>query len=66
MDYFINSQTKVGNDRGSWYFNGGGHGAKAGGRVYCTAMAAMTLEVYYRYLPVYQHKNVQKDDFPLE
>jgi hypothetical protein len=66
IDLFVNSQVKAGKDRGSWYFDGGGHGAKAGGRVYCTAMAAMTLEVYYRYLPVYQQKNVQKDDFPLE
>ncbi len=66
IDLFVNSQVKAGQDRGSWYFNGGGHGAKAGGRIYCTAMAAMTLEVYYRYLPVYQQKNVAKDDFPLE
>jgi hypothetical protein len=28
----------------------GGHG----GRVYATAMAAMTLEVYYRHLPMHR------------
>jgi hypothetical protein len=28
----------------------GGHG----GRVYATAVAALTLEVYYRYLPIHQ------------
>jgi hypothetical protein len=47
-DQLIKSQVKAGDDRGSWYFTGGYEG-KAGGRVYCTAMAAMTLEVYYRY-----------------
>ena len=26
----------------------------AGGRLYCTALAAMTLEVYYRYMPLYR------------
>ena len=28
--------------------------AKAGGRVYSTAMAVLSLEVYYRYLPMYK------------
>ena len=27
-----------------------------GGRVYTTAMATLCLEVYYRYLPVYQER----------
>jgi len=65
-DQLVNTQVKNGKDRGSWYFTSGGHGSKAGGRVYCTSMAAMTLEVYYRYMPIYQQKNVEKDDFPLE
>ena len=60
----INSQVKEGKQKGSWYF-AGGHGS-AGGRVYNTALAAMTLEVYYRYMPVYQKGNVEQDDFPLE
>jgi len=47
-DRLVRSQVSIGEDRGSWYFTGG-HGGKAGGRVYCTAMAAMTLEIYYRY-----------------
>jgi hypothetical protein len=41
---------------GSWYFNGNDHGHSAGGRLYCTAMAAMILEVYYRHMPLYRQK----------
>jgi hypothetical protein len=64
-DQLINRQVKAGKDKGSWYFTDG-HSGQAGGRVYSTAMAAMTLEVYYRYMPIYQKDNVERDDFPLE
>ncbi|MFT5300326.1 MAG: hypothetical protein ACI87E_003278 [Mariniblastus sp.] len=45
-------QIKTGNKAGSWPANGvwGGYG----GEVYSTAMATLSLEVYYRYLPIYQ------------
>ncbi len=45
------TQTRTGSEAGSWEPNGvwGGYG----GRVYSTATAALNLEVYYRYLPVY-------------
>jgi len=52
-DHLIATQEKNGHARGSWYL-GGNHSAEAGGRLYCTAMAAMTLEVYYRHLPLYR------------
>ena len=52
-DQLVNSQSHNGHMTGSWYFGGGGHGAPKGGRLYCTAMAAMTLEVYYRHMPLY-------------
>ena len=44
-------QRSSGSEAGSWDPNGmwGGYG----GRVYSTATAALNLEVYYRYLPVY-------------
>ncbi|NIL97254.1 MAG: hypothetical protein GTO53_06665, partial [Planctomycetales bacterium] len=64
-DHLVKSQVKDGKDKGSWHFRGP-HGPSHGGRVYSTAMAAMTLEVYYRYMPIYQKGNVEKDDFPLE
>lgn len=45
-------QINHGNEIGSWSPNTvwGGYG----GRVYSTAMATLNLEVYYRYLPLYQ------------
>jgi hypothetical protein len=47
----VNLQVKEGPLAGSWNTNDlwGGHG----GRVYTTALAALTLEVYYRFLPLY-------------
>jgi hypothetical protein len=53
-DYLVESQQTKGHERGSWFFDGNDLGAPAGGRLYCTAMAAMTLEVYYRYMPLYR------------
>ncbi len=47
----VATQARSGHERGSWYFTGG-H-AQSAGRLYYTAMAVMTLEVYYRYLPLY-------------
>lgn len=38
---------------GSWYFGGDEH-ASVGGRLYHTSLATMTLEVYYRHLPLYR------------
>jgi hypothetical protein len=39
---------------GSW--DPYGHSGKLGGRVFMTAMGALTMEVYYRYLPMYAGK----------
>ncbi|MFW5693501.1 MAG: prenyltransferase/squalene oxidase repeat-containing protein [Thermoguttaceae bacterium] len=50
-DYLVATQADRGHEAGSWYFSGG-HG-DVGGRLYNTAMAVMTLEVYYRYMPLY-------------
>jgi hypothetical protein len=48
-DHLVSTQHRSGSAKGSWNYDGN-HDS---GRLYCTAMAAMTLEVYYRYLPVY-------------
>ncbi len=47
----LDSQVTQGHDRGSWRPDG--LWAGYGGRAYSTALAALTLEVYYRYLPIY-------------
>ena len=47
----VSRQVKEGPQAGSWDTDDlwGGHG----GRVYTTALATLTLEVYYRFLPLY-------------
>ncbi|MCA9131186.1 MAG: terpene cyclase/mutase family protein [Planctomycetales bacterium] len=52
-EYLIRTQATGGHEAGSWYFEN--PYGKEGGRLYTTAMAAMTLEVYYRFSPLYQH-----------
>lgn len=55
-DYLIKTQSKRGHENGSWFFDGSDLGRGAGGRLYFTAMSAMTLEVYYRHMPLYRDK----------
>ena len=63
--YLVKSQEKEGDAAGSWHFGSKSHAAEAGGRLYVTAMACMTLEVYYRYLPLYGDK-AANDQFQLD
>jgi hypothetical protein len=59
-DHLINTQRKDDHQTGSWHFDAP-YGSSQGGRLYNTAMAAMTLEVYYRYMPIYGSKSVEDD-----
>ena len=65
-DYLISIQETDGHMAGSWWLPGEPGKSfsmianKTGGRIYTTAMACLTLEVYYRYLPVNQ---AVTDDF---
>ncbi len=60
-DMLVNSQVKSGHSAGSWYDGvEGGHGASAG-RLYCTALATMILEVYYRHLPIYGAQSIDEE-----
>ena len=58
-DYLVATQENDGHSAGSWWFNPKGKDLavqlsnNTGGRIYTTALACLTLEVYYRYLPVY-------------
>ena len=49
-DHLIHTQAADGHESGSWNLPGGQ--SARGGRLYNTAMAIMTLEVYYRHLPL--------------
>ena len=61
-DMLVNAQSKKGHETGSWYEGvEGGHGAHAAGRLYCTSLATMILEVYYRHLPIYGQGSVDED-----
>lgn len=59
-EYLIRSQSKGGHETGSWFLSGSDHGTSAGGRLYFTAMAAMTLEVYYRSMPLYREQSTRQ------
>ena len=62
-DWLVSTQVQEGPEAGSWYM-GGGHADRAG-RLYCTAMATMVLEVYYRHLPIFRKQSTE-EDFPVE
>ncbi len=56
-DQLIATQAGAGHEAGSWHFSGGR--GDVGGRLYNTAAAVMTLEVYYRYMPLYEPRAVE-------
>jgi hypothetical protein len=62
-DQLVHAQAKQGHEDGSWFTGTGDNGTGAGGRLYCTAMSTMILEVYYRHLPLYRSQSVDQD-FP--
>lgn len=59
-DHLVNTQVKKGYGAGSWT-PAGGHGGEVGGRLYETCLSIMTLEVYYRHLPLYQREKIKTD-----
>ncbi len=56
-DSLVRSQLKRGPEAGSWDVTDP-HGS-SGGRLYQTCLCIMTLEVYYRHLPLYQLRAIQ-------
>ncbi|HEX4130838.1 MAG TPA: prenyltransferase/squalene oxidase repeat-containing protein [Pirellulales bacterium] len=60
-DQLVDSQSRNGHESGSWFFEDKHQAAAGGGRLYTTCMAIMTLEVYYRYLPIYGDRSTPSD-----
>lgn len=58
-DYLVETQKKSGPAKGSWDVMEKGHKGERGGRLYTTCLAVMTLEIYYRVLPLYQRAAVE-------
>lgn len=58
-DHLIATQATTGHEAGSWFFSND-PGAEKGGRLYGTALAVMTLEVYYRFMPLYERRSVDR------
>jgi hypothetical protein len=59
-DLLIRTQEKEGHRVGSWDPDGVDFG-KTGGRVYSTSLAILTLEVYYRHLPLYRREGAARE-----
>lgn len=53
-DYLIGTQEMEGDLAGSWFLPDTGWSTANGGRLFCTAVATLILEVYYRSPPLYQ------------
>ena len=59
-DRLVGTQTKRGHEAGSWDPDGP-HGHQ-GGRLYCTALAVCTLEVYYRHAPIFRQLELEQEN----
>lgn len=51
-NYLVATQADSGHEKGSWYIDEAW--SDRGGRLYTTTLATLSLEVYYRYMPMYQ------------
>jgi hypothetical protein len=58
-DQIVGCQARFGHEAGSWFF--ADHDTAPGGRLAHTALAVLTLEVYYRRLPIYREEAVDRD-----
>lgn len=64
-DALVTSQVLEGHEKGSWFPKKANSHCYVGGRLYVTSLNCMTLEVYYRHLPLYQ-KQSEETGFPLD
>jgi hypothetical protein len=63
-DQLIKTQSTKGADTGSWHSGTKDHSTEKGGRLYCTSLGTLILEVYYRYSKVLS-KDAVDESFPL-
>ncbi len=59
--HLVDSQEQDGDAAGSWVTDRSHH-SEMGGRLYTTCLSILTLEVYYRYLPLYRKQAGVTDD----
>ncbi len=65
-DALIEQQEISGHEKGSWYPDDDSRGfCGSGGRLYVTALNCMSLQVYYRYLPLYKSLG-NESKFPVD
>ncbi|MFM7109200.1 MAG: prenyltransferase/squalene oxidase repeat-containing protein [Planctomycetaceae bacterium] len=57
-DALVAAQARAGHEQGSWFF--ADPDTAPGGRLAHTALAVLTLEIYYRLLPVYRPEAVER------
>jgi hypothetical protein len=62
-DQIVKRQRESGHMAGSWDPDESKYGAM-GGRIYCTALATLTLEVYYRFLRLYEEPQLPTAAMP--
>ena len=63
-DSLVATQAADGHEKGSWALpDQRNHSTNPGGRLCCTSLACMTLEVYYRFMPLYTQKSTE-EEFP--
>ncbi len=63
-DYLIETQAKKGAEMGSWYFDDPSDHGQQGQRLYVTSLATLTLEVYYRHLPLHRKESTEAEFKP--
>jgi len=63
-DILVQTQEKSGHEAGSWKPKG--PHANAGGRIYMTALAICTLEVYYRHAPIFRRIDLSRPETTAE
>ena len=60
-DHLVDTQDTNGHAHGSWRPTPPALGTSHGGRLYQTTLSIMTLEVYYRHMPLYRQRDLDAE-----